>query len=106
MPGFSNRSRSGKGTLTTIRSRGVERVALTLIACTVCLACSRGAVHPSAPADGVARVVPAGGTPGLSAADVPRSISARVATHVHEFGGAYIDGHGSLTVYLTNLSSE
>lgn len=50
--------------------------------------------------------MPAGGAPGLSVADVPRSISARVATHVHEFGGAYIDGHGALTVYLTNLASE
>lgn len=63
-------------------------------------------MHPSAPSDGVARVVPAGPTPVSSAGDAPRSISARVATRVHEFGGAYIDGHGDLTVYLTDLSSE
>jgi hypothetical protein len=50
--------------------------------------------------------VPSEATPVLRAAETPRSISARVATNVREFGGAYIDEHGALTVYLTDLSSE
>ena len=84
----------------------MERLALTLIACgTVCLACSRGAVHPSAPADGIAHVVPAT-TQVLALTETPRSISGRVASRVPEFGGAYIERDGALTLYLTDVTRE
>ena len=51
--------------------------------------------------------MPGTGTEVLSyPSDSPRSVSARVASRVREFGGAYIDGQGYLTVYLTNLARE
>jgi hypothetical protein len=51
--------------------------------------------------------VPSAGTEVLSyPSDSPRSVSARVASRVPEFGGAYIDGQGYLTVYLTNLGRQ
>lgn len=61
-------------------------------------------MHPSAPTDGIARVEPTGGTQAPSYTDGARSISARVASRVPEFGGVYIDGRGYLTAYVTDLS--
>jgi hypothetical protein len=76
---------------------------VALTTCIVCLACSHGDVHPSAPvAEGPARIVPVSSASTLTA-DAPRTISERVAAHVKEFGGAYIDAQG-ITIYLTDLS--
>jgi hypothetical protein len=76
------------------------RIALAI--CIACLACSSGPRPPAAPVEAAGSVAAAP----IDDEAAPRTISGRVSLLIPEFGGAYIDHDGYLTVYLTDLARE